>query len=230
MNIIELNELAFTWPNSQKRTISIDSLVIEQGKTVFLHGPSGSGKSTLLSLLTGINIPCTGSIKVLSTQLEKLNATQRDSFRAEHIGYIFQQFNLIPYLSVLDNVILPCRLSKQRAARTFGNYKSQAIRLLGKLQIDRSLLDSPITALSIGQQQRVAAARALIGSPELIIADEPCSALDDTNALRFIELLMQQCDETGSSLVFVSHDLRLAKQFDYCLSLSDFNNQPEALI
>lgn len=223
MNIIELNELTFRWPTNQEVTISIDHLSIEQGKKVFLHGPSGSGKSTLLSLLTGINTPNQGSVNILSTSLGALNAAGRDQFRAQHIGYIYQQFNLIPYLNVIENVTLPCRLSKQRGGASIDVHNSQALTLLTKLGVDEKLVSRKVTDLSIGQQQRVAAARALMGAPELIIADEPCSALDDANAQSFLELLTKQVEETHSTLVFVSHDLRLAKQFDYSLSLNDIN-------
>jgi putative ABC transport system ATP-binding protein len=227
MNIIEMNKLVFRWPTSEEVAISIDHLSIEQGKKVFLYGPSGSGKSTLLSLLTGINVADQGDVKILSSSLGGMNATERDKFRAQHIGYIFQQFNLIPYLNVLENVTLPCRLSKHRGKGGVDEYVSQALALLTKLGLDEKLAKRNVTDLSIGQQQRVAAARALMGSPELIIADEPCSALDDINASSFLELLTKQVEETRSTLVFVSHDLRLAKQFDYCLSLSDINKTGE---
>ncbi len=223
MNIIELNQLTYRWPSNHEVTISIDDLSIEHGKKVFLHGPSGSGKSTLLSLLTGINTANQGSVKVLSTSLGELNAADRDKFRAEHIGYIYQQFNLIPYLNVIENVTLPCRLSKRRGGASTDVYNSQALTLLTRLGVDENLANRAVTELSIGQQQRVAAARALMGAPELIIADEPCSALDDANAQSFLELLITQVEETGSTLVFVSHDLRLMKQFDDCLSLNDIN-------
>lgn len=223
MNIIELNNVAFSWPKSNNTAIKINDLAVEQGKKVFLQGPSGSGKSTLLSLLTGINKPDSGSIKVLEKEVSSLNLAQRDTFRADHIGYIFQQFNLIPYLSVLENVVLPCRFSKARNARTINGQEEDAKELLNKLQIDMTMFNRKVTELSIGQQQRVAAARALIGAPELIIADEPSSALDNDNCQRFIELLMTECERKSSSLFFVSHDERLASQFDQCLSLHELN-------
>ena len=204
----------------------LDELCIEQGERVFIEGPSGSGKSTLLSLLSGVVVPQQGTLHVLGQQLEQLNGIQRDHFRAHHVGYIFQLFNLIPYLSVMDNVMLPCRFSKIRHARALqrsSTLEIEAQRLLGQLDIAGKLWHFPVTTLSVGQQQRVAAARALMGAPELLIADEPTSSLDGNRRKAFLRLLFDECEQMGSTVVFVSHDVSLEKQFDRTIHLAAIN-------
>ncbi|MBN3563334.1 ABC transporter ATP-binding protein [Aliamphritea spongicola] len=223
--ILTLKDICFGWPG-QPVLIDIKHFAISRGEKVFLHGPSGSGKSTLLNLISGIQQPQTGSVRVLDTSTGTLNSRQRDSFRADHLGLIFQQFNLLPYLSVQENVLLPCGFSalrKKRVIDTYGSEAAGAAALLERLGLG-DLMDREVAQLSIGQQQRVAAARALIGEPELIIADEPTSALDGDSRARFIELLAEQCEASHSSLLFVSHDLSLAGQFDRSMSLAQLNN------
>lgn len=224
MNIIEFKELAFRWPQSTESIIKIDQFSLAQGEKLFVSGASGSGKSTLLGLVAGILAPTNGSITILQSEFSRLSAAQRDQFRADHIGYIFQQFNLIPYLSVIENVLLPSLFSCRRKQQLQPDPQAQAIELLSQLKLPSNCIHRQVTQLSIGQQQRVAAARALIGNPELIIADEPTSALDSDNRSAFIQLLMQQCTLTGASLLFVSHDQQLQPLFDRHLSLSQFNN------
>jgi putative ABC transport system ATP-binding protein len=145
----------------------------------------------------------------------------------DRIGFIFQMFNLLPYLSVRDNVALPCRFSARRRARALTeatDIRTEAERLLGHLGLsDRDLLDRRVTELSIGQQQRVAAARALIGRPELVIADEPTSSLDTDARGDFLALLMRECTAAGSAIVFVSHDRSLAARFDRQVELTELN-------
>ncbi|EPJ53978.1 MAG: ABC transporter, ATP-binding protein [Osedax symbiont Rs2] len=225
MNILELDNLTYSWPK-QQLSIDIQHFSLLQGQKLFIKGPSGSGKSTLLNLLTGIIVANPGSsIKLLGQQLCELSGADRDKFRADHIGYIFQQFNLIPYLSVIENVLLPCRFSDTRADKVATAPRQQARKLLRKLKLSDSDIATPVSALSIGQQQRVAVARALIGSPELIIADEPSSALDHDNRSAFIELLMQECQSSGATLIFVSHDPSLEPLFDRSVLLQDINRQ-----
>lgn len=224
--LLELNDLRFAWPK-QPTLLDITHFSLQPGERLFLKGPSGSGKTTLLGLLGGVHLPQQGDVVLLGQSLNALSARQRDRFRAEHSGYIFQMFNLLPYLSVLDNVLLPCRFSRQRRARAeqrHGGLNAAAIHLLQGLGLnDPELLRRPATALSIGQQQRVAAARALIGNPELVIADEPTSALDADSREAFIKLLFAECAEAGSSLLFVSHDTSLAPLFDRSLALPELN-------
>ncbi len=225
MNIIEIDNLRFGWPKQAELLINIEKFTLAAAQTLFLYGASGSGKSTFLSLLTGINTPFPGAaLKILGTDLTQLNGPSRDQFRANNIGYIFQQFNLIPYLSVLDNVLLACNFSPLRRANVGSDPYAKAAQLLEKLQLSSEFFATPVTELSVGQQQRVAAARALIGEPALIIADEPSSALDQDNCRIFIDLLLSQCCKSNSALLFVSHDRSLQPLFDAHLNLSDFNH------
>ncbi|MGF1762425.1 ABC transporter ATP-binding protein [Aliivibrio kagoshimensis] len=223
MNIIELNDLRYHWPNKVQPTIDIQCFSVKKGEKLFIKGASGSGKSTLLSLLAGIITPTSGHIHILSQELNSLTNTQKDRFRADHIGYIFQQFNLIPYLSVLQNVLLPCQFSSRRAKNVGSELFTEAKRVLQQLQLPIECIDTPVTELSIGQQQRVAAARALIGRPEILIADEPTSALDHDNRTAFIQLLMSECEASDTTLLFVSHDPSLEPLFDRSVRLEQIN-------
>lgn len=223
--IINLKNLSFCWPKQQKPTLSITSMEIEKGEHVFLHGPSGSGKTTLLNLLTGINTPQSGQVEILGSDLAQLSEAKRDRFRADHLGVIFQQFNLLPYLSVLENVLLSCDFSKHRKQKA-GDTVETAKQLLLDMEISEAQLHSEVSSLSMGQQQRVAVARALIGQPEIIIADEPTSALDTDNRDRFLDLLFSEAEKYGSTLIFVSHDSHIQKRFNRTISLVEIN-QPE---
>lgn len=223
--LIALSHLGFSWP-SQPELLDIAEFHLNRGESLFLKGPSGSGKTTLLGLLGGVQKPARGSIRLLGTDLGTLSASARDRFRVDHTGYIFQQFNLLPFLSVRENVELPCRFSRLRAERArqrHGSVDQAAAALLAHLGLREELLERRADALSIGQQQRVAAARALIGQPELVIADEPTSALDADSREAFLDLLFAECRDAGSSLLFVSHDQSLARLFDRSLSLAELN-------
>jgi putative ABC transport system ATP-binding protein len=224
--VIELDALRYRWPGAAHDCLAIDALRVDAGRTLFLHGPSGGGKSTLLGLLAGVLLPREGKVSLLGTPWASLSGARRDAFRADHVGYIFQQFNLLPYLSVLDNVLLPCRFSglrRQRAMAAAGSPLAAAAALLQRVGLNQGLWARAASQLSVGQQQRVAAARALIGQPELVIADEPTSALDSALRDSFMALLLQQCRDAGSTLVFVSHDERLAELFDCSVSLPQIN-------
>jgi putative ABC transport system ATP-binding protein len=218
MVALAVRELGYRWPDRSDFVLAPPDFTVVEGGSLFLHGPSGSGKSTLLNLIGGVLTPATGCIELLGGPFSSLPARQRDAFRADHIGFIFQQFNLVPYLSVLDNVLLPCRFSRRRSERA-GEASASARALLDRLDIVPALLQRPAHALSVGQQQRVAAARALIGQPEIIIADEPTSALDAARQAAFVELLLAVARDGGSAVVFVSHDQTLAAHFDACLEL-----------
>lgn len=224
--VIELEQVTFAWPG-RPILLDIEHFRLQPGERVFLKGPSGTGKTTLLGLVGGVELPASGHIRLLGHDLAALSSSRRDRFRADHSGYIFQMFNLLPYLSVLENITLPCRFSAlraQRACQRHGSIEAAARHLLAHLGLDRpELLRQPVTELSIGQQQRVAAARALIGSPELVIADEPTSALDSDTREAFLQLLFAECEAAGSSLLFVSHDAALEPLFDRSLSLRELN-------
>ncbi len=212
--------LRYRWPGAAADTLRIDTLQVAAGQTVFLRGPSGCGKSTLLSLAAGVMRAQAGQVRLLGQDWAALRPGARDRRRADHLGYIFQQFNLLPYLSVIDNVRLPLRFSARRAARA---PRDAAQALLARSGLPPTLWAQPAGHLSVGQQQRVAAARALIGAPEVVIADEPTSALDEDLRQAFMALLLQSCHAAGSALLFVSHDLRLAERFDRVVNLPDIN-------
>ena len=225
--VLELKDVCFRWPNQDRATIDLPELKIDQGERIFLQGPSGSGKSTLLSLVGGILVAESGSLRVLGEELKSLSRARRDAFRVTHLGFIFQLFNLLPYLSLEENVLLPLRFSKKRAQRAGRNQAErleEAQRLLTALGLSEPLKEGrPVVELSVGQQQRVAAARALIGRPELVIADEPTSALDTDLREVFLNLLFAECDKAGSALLFVSHDSELSRFFGRSLSLPQIN-------
>jgi putative ABC transport system ATP-binding protein len=221
--MLALEGVRYAWPGAARDTLVIESLVLPAGRTVFLHGPSGCGKSTLLGLLAGVLVAREGQVRFLDVDWGALRGGARDKRRADHVGVVFQQFNLLPYLSVLDNVLLPCRFSPLRAQRCEGTPAAAARSLLQRVGLPGELAERRAGALSVGQQQRVAAARALIGRPELVIADEPTSALDAALRDDFMALLMSECAAAGSTLVFVSHDERLAERFDERLSLPQLN-------
>ena len=190
-----------------------NSFAVAAGETVAIVGASGSGKSTLLGLLAGIQTANHGTLEVLGQPLARLSGRARDHFRAANLGYIFQQFNLLPFLSVLDNVTAALTFSPEKRARLQGSPEQEARRLLGELQLPDEALHRPVHALSIGQQQRVAAARALIGSPPLVIADEPTSALDVSVRNEVLHILDHLVRERGMGLIFISHDLHLVQSF-----------------
>jgi putative ABC transport system ATP-binding protein len=227
---VSLSQLRFAWPG-QPTLLSVDRLEITQGEMVLLHGPSGCGKTTLLGLITGVLTASAGDIRVLGADFAAMSARSRDALRGEQMGVIFQQFNLLPFLSVAQNVLLPLqlfdrRLSAATASLPDGRLQSpeqEAERLLSALGLGADLLHRPAYQLSVGQQQRVAAARALIGHPSLIIADEPTSALDEANQLEFLTLLMTQARQTGATLLMVSHQMRIAPLFDRTIEFTQVN-------
>ena len=227
--ILDLKNVCFSWRNSGRELLNLPELLVEQHEHVFLQGPSGSGKSTLLALVGGILVSESGTLKVLGKEIKSLSSSARDAFRVDHIGFIFQLFNLLPYLSIEENVMLPLCFSKlraKRAGRTKIDQVNEAHRLLKSLDLGEQLAEkSPVTELSVGQQQRVAAARALIGNPELIIADEPTSALDADLRYSFLELLFSECKKAGSTLLFVSHDSSLSELFKRKISMDEINNK-----
>lgn len=222
--VVRLEAVQYGWPG-QPYLLNIPQFQINSGEKIFIQGKSGSGKSTLLNLIAGVLTCSSGEISIAGHSLTNCSHFEKDKLRADHIGFIFQVFNLLPYLSVVENVLLPCHFSsrrKQSALDNFSSLEEAAISLLTSLEIPNSILKRPVTELSVGQQQRVAVARALLGSPELIIADEPSSALDWDTQLNFMDVLMSHVERSGSSLLFVSHDQRLASKFDRQISISEF--------
>lgn len=221
MNIVEIKDIKFGY-RPDIPVLEIDKLEIQKGERVFLHGPSGSGKSTLLNLLAGVLVPNSGTVNILDKNIQHLSQTKRDGFRGDHIGFIFQRFNLIDYLSIAENISLPCRSSKLRKSKLKASMDEEIKRLVDHLNLS-PYINKTVSKLSVGQQQRVAVARALMGSPEIVIADEPTSSLDDDVTDKFIELLLKECEENKTTVIFVSHDKRLAKHFDREIVLKEIN-------
>ena len=229
LTTISLRNVKYRWGPDQPLTLDIDAFAVERGERLFLHGASGSGKSTLLNILAGVLLPEQGTVQCLGQEINTLGNRERDRFRADHVGMIFQQFNLVPYLSLLENVLLPCHFSARRRdnAGAGGLAAKEAGQLLDRLGLGRDMRARTVTQLSVGQQQRVAVARALIGKPELIIADEPTSALDAERRGRFLDLLLGNCEALGSTLLYVSHDLSLISHFTRSVSMPEINRAPQ---
>ena len=219
---VACHAVRFAYPGGPV-VLDLPTLTVARERTVFVHGPSGCGKTTLLGLLAGVLRATSGRVEVLGTDLGPLGGAARDAFRAAHIGYVFQQFNLIPYLSAFDNIALPVRLDAARRARLGGTPLATAVtEVAARLDI-AELLPRRATELSVGQQQRVAAARALLAAPELVICDEPTSSLDADRRERFLQLLFDSVRAARSTLLFVSHDAALAPLFDDQLALPTLN-------
>lgn len=224
MTVLQISNLAYRWPGAVHYMLQIGRLSLDPGQSLFLYGPSGCGKSTLLSAIAGVVAVPAGRVFVTGKDVGALHGGARDRFRVDHIGLIFQVFNLVPWLSALDNVLLPCRFSGRRRARAGPDPEATARRLMRELGLgDSAIAKAPAAALSVGQQQRVAAARALIGTPDLVLADEPTSALDAEAKEAFVELLTRECAEAGAALLFVSHDRSLEPLFDTALDFRTLN-------
>ncbi|MBN5087373.1 ATP-binding cassette domain-containing protein [Stenotrophomonas maltophilia] len=219
--VIALEDVQFGY--DMRLVLDIPQLWIEQGSSVLLRGISGGGKSTLLGLLAGVLLPGKGRVAVAGQALQGMRGAARDRFRADHLGVIFQQFNLLPFLSVRDNIALGLRFSRLRSARISGPLDAEIARLLQALQLNPELMQRRAGTLSVGQQQRVAAARALIGRPAVLLADEPTSALDREAATAFLQLMSVQCQAAGTTVLVVSHDDSLQPLFDRTISLSEIN-------
>ena len=222
---IQLKDVHFVYPDTPNNSVlNIKSWSVPDREQVFVHGPSGGGKSTLLNLLSGVLNANSGEVTVLGERLDKMNARQRDRFRANHIGYIFQQFNLIPYIGAVDNIQLASQFAKNNTQSALtGEIKS----LLSIFKIPESEWQKPVAKLSMGQQQRIAIARAMINKPELLIADEPTSSLDQDNRDNFISELQTLVSEHNITLLFVSHDMSLAKHFGRVDALAEINSAVE---
>jgi putative ABC transport system ATP-binding protein len=219
--ILALKDVRFRWPGRSSFALSVPGFSVGAGETVLLLGESGSGKSTLLSLICGTVTADVGSVLVGGTDLAQLSGGRRDRYRAEQIGMIFQQFNLLPFGSVLDNILLPLRFAPNRRNRV-ENGRAEVASLCATLGLP-DISSAKASNLSVGQQQRVAVARALIGQPPIVIADEPTSALDADSQLAFLDLLFDQVKVHGTTLLMVSHDPRLGERFDRVVRMDEIS-------
>ncbi|GAA5442815.1 putative ABC transporter ATP-binding protein Rv0986 [Microbulbifer sp. NBRC 101763] len=214
---IEVEQLRFAYRKGPA-VLEVPYWSLPVGEQVFLRGRSGSGKSTLLNLLAGILVTKSGSQKVLGQSLGELSERKRDRFRAKHIGVVFQRFNLIPYLSVEDNIRVATHFAGFR-----GDFRGRVRELLGGLCLGEEVLPKKVVHLSVGQQQRVAIVRVLINEPELLLVDEPTSALDPEARDAFVQLLMNACEQKKCTLVFVSHDSSLERHFPLVADMREIN-------
>ncbi|UFS56961.1 ABC transporter ATP-binding protein [Comamonadaceae bacterium M7527] len=215
---LAVHDLLFGW-TADEPIIHVQSLHLGAGDTAVVHGPSGCGKSTLLSLLTGVLPLQRGEVWIAQEALHGLKPAAADALRRRHVGYVFQQFNLLPYLSAQDNMLLPWRM-RDAQGRRHEQVGERMRRLCDAFALSQSLWAQPAGNLSVGQQQRVAAIRALLLQPALLVADEPTSALDAANSRALMQVLVQQAKDSGSALLVVSHDAALLPLFDQCI---DFN-------
>jgi putative ABC transport system ATP-binding protein len=220
-NMVEVTGVRFSYSDPVNPILDIENLIIREGEKVFIYGPSGTGKTTLLEVLSGVLVPQHGTVRIGGIDLTTLSATERDRFRALKMGYVFQNFNLIPFLNVRENIELPLLLGATKVPR----YESaESLNMLVKRLGLTELLHRPTNQLSVGQQQRVAVARALIGKPAILFADEPTSSLDYDNRERFLKLMFELATSLGTTLVFVSHDRTLEKLFDRVISFVELNH------
>lgn len=220
---IQLQSVNYSWDKHKDPLLTIEELNVASGEKLFLYGPSGSGKSTLLNLIAGVVAPQTGQVNLLGSDLGKMTQNKRDRFRAHHLGIIFQQFNLIPYLNVIDNLQLRVGFLPREVRKNSGRQIDQLLERLGLTQV----AEKKTHQLSVGQQQRVALARALLGEPDIIIADEPTSALDDDLREQFMTLLFETVNE-NTTIIFVSHDKQLQWRFDRVVDIKKFHSSSKS--
>lgn len=221
MSFINIHNLTFSYQkkNLNNEILNISKLSLEKGQSLFLYGPSGYGKSTLLNIIAGVLHPTSGQIIIDGEIVSNLSPSKKDLWRGDNLGYVFQNFNLISYLNILENILLPTKFSNIRNKKTD---TKRALELIERMNL-KNYLNQAVSDLSIGQQQRVALCRALIGDPKLLLADEPTSSLDEKNTHELMNLLKEEKERTGLTMIFVSHDLRLKPYFDHEISLAEIN-------
>jgi putative ABC transport system ATP-binding protein len=216
---IEIKDLIFRFSSNMDPVLCVPTWRVEPNERIFLQGDSGSGKSTLLGLLAGLRQPTSGDVTVLGTPISTLSGRKRDAFRAKNIGVVFQQFNLIPFLSVLDNILLAAEFAQVSSSAV----RARGLELLERVNLDPALSLRKASQLSIGQQQRVAIVRALINSPALLLVDEPTSALDQANKESFLTLLHEVLDDANCAMIFVSHDPSIGELFEQRVAMGALN-------
>ena len=222
--MIEVQNLKFSWPKSSFH-LHIDALEIAAGEKLAIIGPSGSGKTTLLNLLAGIETARQGTLRVLDTELKLLGDSQRRDFRCSNIGFVFQQFELLDYLTVKDNIALPFLINQSLAARKTELGDDESIKKLAEsMGIGDKLRRHP-NKLSQGEKQRVAICRALVAQPKLILADEPTGNLDPKNKHRTLDLLFEQVQQRGQTLIVVTHDMSIVEGFDRTIDFSQYHSE-----
>jgi putative ABC transport system ATP-binding protein len=216
--VIDIRALRFAYPGSGFR-LDIPSFQMRDGEKLAVIGPSGSGKTTLLNLVSGIVTPSSGELRVADTDIRALSDADRRDFRVRHIGFVFQDFELLDYLDVLDNILHPYRITG--ALRLDRAVRERARRLAEGLGVGDKLSRHP-DHLSQGEKQRVAICRALLPGPRLLLADEATGNLDPRNKGRILDLLFESVDTHGATLLAVTHDHELLPRFDRVVDFADF--------
>ena len=222
--MIGIEKLRFEYPDGTFR-LFIESLHIEPAEKVAVIGPSGSGKTTLLNLVAGIFVPQTGTIRVGDTEVSRLNDAARRDFRITQIGFVFQDFELLDYLNVLDNILHPYRITG--ALKLDRSVRERAPRLAQEMGIGDKLKRQS-TDLSHGEKQRTAICRALLPHPRLILADEATGNLDPANKMKILDLLFRSVETHNATLLAVTHDHELLKRFDRVVDFKDFQGASAA--
>lgn len=223
--IVQVSDLQFAFEGTAFK-LQIHELAVRAGETVALIGPSGSGKTTLLHLLAGIRLPARGRVRVAEQEVTSLSDTQRRDFRIRQVGLVFQEFQLLEHLSVLDNILIPYRISSSLALTT--EVVDRATNLAGSVDIgDKKKRYTG--RLSQGERQRVAICRALVTQPNLVLADEPTGNLDPNNKWKVLEMLLDDSQQRGSTLITVTHDHQLLERFDRVIDFSSFHSTNETV-
>jgi putative ABC transport system ATP-binding protein len=216
--MIAIEQLRFRYPQGEF-ALRVPELRVDEGERVAIIGPSGSGKTTLLNLIAGICTPLAGKVITLGTDMGTLEEARRRAFRIRHIGLVFQEFELLEYLNVLDNVLLPFRI--HRSLELSRAVRDRAVALATEFGIGR-YLDRFVDQLSQGERQRVSVCRALVVEPALILADEPTGNLDPVNKDRVLDVLLEYTTRKGSTLITVTHDHDLLPRFERVVDFKQF--------
>jgi ABC-type lipoprotein export system ATPase subunit len=219
--MIDVRDLDFRYPDGDF-ALRIPQLAVASGSTVAVVGPSGCGKTTLLNLVAGIALPHAGSLTTHDVQVSTLTDRARRDFRIRHIGLVFQEFELLEYLNVLDNILLPYRINS--SLELTAAVRERARDLARDVGIEDKLSRHP-HKLSQGEKQRVAVCRALLTEPVLLLADEPTGNLDPSNKGRVLDILFDYADRSGATLVTVTHDLDLVDRFSRVVDFRQFHGQ-----
>jgi putative ABC transport system ATP-binding protein len=217
LNMIELKNIDFQYANSDFR-LKVDRLNFESDTKTAIIGPSGFGKTTLLNIISGISLPQSGNVMIKGETVNRMTDANRRTFRLKHIGFIFQDFKLLDYLNVMDNILLPFRINK--ALKAGSNSRHRVSELAESLSMADKLSKYP-EKLSQGERQRVAICRALINEPQIILADEPTGNLDPDNKQKIMSILFDYVTLRQSMLITVTHDHELLRGFD---RIVDFKN------
>ena len=222
--IVELEAVRFRYPEGEF-ALGVPALRVAPGERVAIVGPSGSGKTTLLHLMAGIVRPQRGRVSIAGTEVSALDEAESRAFRLAHIGLVFQEFELLEYLTVLENVLLPIRLDPARSPGPADRERAEGLAL--RLGIAHVLARHP-RRLSQGERQRAAVCRALVTGPPLLLADEPTGNLDPPNKDLVLAALFEICREQGATLLTVTHDRDLVPQFDRAIDVKSFHSEAPA--